>query len=418
MYTRTHVLISAVLIASIATFSVPGRSADASKTAEADASPIPVTLILDETGSLAANGLPNELGAKLAIQDINSHGGVLGRQLKLTDLDSQSSQSKYVTLARKVADSNAAVVMGGILSASRAAIRPIFDRADKLYFYTQLYEGGVCDKDMFSTGVVPTQQLAPMLKYAVKKGLKKWYVIAANYNYGQISAQWVEHFAGKYGAEIVGGSPKFYALTHSNFSNVIPKIQASGADLIVSLLVGNAQSNFYKQWNSTGLNKTTKIMSPVYGTVGQEVSLGGAGEGVLAAFPYMPTANPSPNDAFAAAWKASGTKLIITPTTVSMWNAWHLWAAAANKAGSINRDKVIAALESGVTYDGPAGKVFFDGPTHQVVTPVRLWRDNGHGSFDLVKLLSRKSQPIFIQSKCNLIKSPTMNKQFTPQLGQ
>jgi branched-chain amino acid transport system substrate-binding protein len=418
MHLHKHVLISVIMFVAVAALSLPSYGADAGETAATGASPIPVTLIMDETGSLAANGLPNELAAKLAVAYINSHGGVLGRQLKLTDLDSQSSQSKYVTLARKVADSDAAVVMGGILSASRAAIRPIFDRADKLYVYSQLYEGGVCDKDFFSNGVVPTQQLAPMLKYAVKKDLKKWFVMAANYNYGQISAQWVKFFAKKYGAQIVGGSPKFYALTHSNFSNVIPKIQASGAELIISLLVGSAESNFYKQWKSTGLSQTTKIMSPVYGSLGQQISLGGAGAGVLAAFPYMPTAHPSPKDKLAAAWKASGTNLPLVPNAAASWSAWFLWAAAVEKTGTLDQDKVIAALENGVSYDGPAGKVFFDGPTHQIVTPVRLWRDNGQGSFDLVKTLSTKAEPVFMQSKCNLIKHPDTNKQFTPQFSQ
>lgn len=378
-----------------------------------DSAPIPVASILDETGATSGYGLPMQNATKLAIADINAHGGVLGRQLKLTDLDSQSDQAKYVVLARQVASSDAAVVIGGILSASREAIRPVFDQAKKLYFYAPLYEGGVCDKDMFSTGVVPYQQLAPLLKWAADQGMKKWYVMAANYNYGQISASWVKQFAGTDGATLVGGSPKFYDLTVSDFSNVIPKIQSSGADLIVSLLVGAAQENFYKQWTATGLNKTTKIVSPTYGFGAEQIALGQAGAGILAAWPYMPTANA--DDAFATAWAASGTKQPITPGAASTWNAWHLWAAAANQAGSVDRDKVIAALESGqVSYDSPAGTITMDGPTHQAVLPMKLWRDNGNGSFDLVTTLSDKSEPVFLQSKCNLIANPTLDKQFTP----
>ncbi len=416
MHPAKIAIASTAVFFSIVALSLSGTTYASAGGDDPSNAPIPVTLIEDETGAYTLYGLPMQLGAKLAIQDINSHGGVLGRQLKLTDLDSQSTQSKAVALARQVASSDAVVVMGGILSATRAAMRPIFGRANKLYFYTQLYEGGVCDKNMFSAGIVPTQQLAPMLKWAVDNGLKKWYVIAANYNYGQISAQWTQHFAEAYGATIVGNTPAFYALTKSNFSSVIPKIQASGADLIVSMLVGSAQSNFYKQWSATGLNKTTTIMSPVYGSGAQQVTLGGAGKGVYTVFPYMPTAHASADNTFAAAWKASGTNLTIVPGAVTMWNAWHLWAKAANKADSVKHDKVIAALESGVSYDSPGGRIFFDGPSHQIVTPVSLWRDNGQGSFNLVKLLSSKAEPTFIQSKCNLIKNPGLNKQFTPQL--
>ncbi len=415
MYRGILSFLSAMLFIATISVSVACFGASQNQPADSNASPIAVASILDETGAISGYGLPMQVATKLAIADINKHGGVLGRQLKLQDLDSQSKQSKYVTLARKVAHSDAAVVMGGILSASRAAIRPIFHRAKKLYFYTPLYEGGVCDNNAFNTGAVPTQQLAPLLKWAMGQGLTNWYVVAANYNYGQISAKWVEHYAKAYGASIVGNTPKFYALSKSDFSSVIPKIQSADADLIVSLLVGAAQENFYKQWAASGLNKTTKIVSPTYGYGAEQISLGKAGAGILAAWQYMPTSHPNPNNAFAAAWKASGSKQPITPGAVSTWNAWHLWAAAANKANSVDRDKVIAAFDSGdVNFGGPGGTIHIDGPTHQAVLPMRLYRDNGKGTFDMVKLLTKQAQPTFIQSKCDLIKNPATDKQFVP----
>jgi branched-chain amino acid transport system substrate-binding protein len=416
-YTRTVTVFIVFVVATTLSLASYGSPSGNHSTTE-DENPVPVTLIMDETGSLSTiAGLQIELAAKLAVENINSRGGVLGRQVKLIDLDSQSSQSKAVVLAHQVANSDTVAVFGGILSAARAAMRPIFDRADKLYFYNQLYEGGVCDKDMFSTGLVPTQQLGPLLKYAADKGLKKWYVVAANYNYGQISAKWVQHYADSYGATLVS-APKFFPLTQTNYSTVISKIQTSGANLIVALLVGAAQSNFYKEWASTGLNETTTVVSPVYGDGTEEITLGGAGKGIYAAWPRVLSMHSMKHNEFINAWKASGTNLLLVPTAATMWNAFQLWAAAANKAGSVDRDKVVAALESGVSYDGPAGTVFFDGPTHQIVTPVRLWRDNGQGSFDYVKTLSKKSEPTFLQSKCNLIKHPDTNMQFTPQFNQ
>lgn len=387
------------------------RGASSTGASSAESGPIPVASILDETGPLSGYGLAMQAATRLAVDDINKGGGVLGRKLALTDLDSQSDDANYSVKARDVARGDAAVVMGAITSASRETVRPIFHDAKKLYFYNVLYEGGVCDKNEFVTGETPNQQLEPMLKWASDQGFRKWYVLAANYNYGQISADWVSRFAAQDGANIVGG-PKFFDLTVSDFSGEISKIQKSDADLIVSLLVGAGHQNFYKQWTATGLNKKTKIVSPSYGFGAEQVALKSEGAGIYDAFPYMPS--DAKRDALATAWAADGSKTTITPGAVATWNAWHLWAAAANKAGSIDRDKVIAALEAGVSYDGPAGSIHYDAKSHHAVLPMKLWQDTGKGLMQQVKVLSKEEQPTFEQSKCDLLNNPEQNKQFTP----
>lgn len=388
-------------------------SACRSSTSEAstDSGPIPVTSILDETGALSGYGVAIQQATKLAVTDINDEGGVLGRQLKLSDKDTQSDDGNYTVLARDAASSDAAVVMGGITSASRESIRPIFHAAKKLYFYNVLYEGGVCDKNTFVTGETPNQQLQPLLKWASDQQLKKWYILAANYNYGQISASWVKKFAKENGAEIVGG-PSFFDLTVTDFSTEIAKIESSGADLIVSLLVGAGHQNFYKQWTATGLNEQAQIVSPSYGLGAEQVALGRDGTGIYNAYPYMPS--DAGDDVLAKAWAKAGVKEAITPGAVATWNAWHLWAAAVEKAGSTDRDKVTAALEAGVSYDGPAGTISYDAKTHHAIPSMSLWRDTGAGVMEKVETLSEKAEPTFEQSKCDLVANPEQNEQFIP----
>jgi urea transport system substrate-binding protein len=369
--------------------------------------------LLDETGPLNSYGLPMQAAAKLAIDDINHSGGVLGKQLKLVDDDSQSDIARYTVLARQLATSDVAVVQGGITSASREAIRPIFHSARKLYFYNPLYEGGVCDKNTFVTGVTPTQQLEPLLKWTVDQGKKKWYVLAANYNYGTISASWVQKLAAQYGARIVGG-PSFFDLTVTDFTSQLPKIQASGADTIVSLLVGAGHLNFYKQWTASGMNRTTTIVSPTFGFGSEQVALGPSGAGILSAFPYFQELDTPASAKFNELWKTTGVSGAITPGAESTWVGWHLWAEAVNKAGTTDRDKVIAALETGLSYDGPAGTYKMDPGSHHTIVPMRLWKDDGKGGFQLVTVLSPAAAPTFEQSKCDLIKNPDLNQQFTP----
>ena len=95
--------------------------------------------------------------------------------------------------------------MGGITSASREAMRPVVNRYQALYFYNEQYEGGVCDKFVFCTGVTPAQQLGVLVPWAVEIG-EKFYTLAADYNYGHISADWVKVFLDKAGGSGSAGS--------------------------------------------------------------------------------------------------------------------------------------------------------------------------------------------------------------------
>lgn len=382
----------------------------------ASGDPIKVGSILDMTGGFSGYGLPMESAAQLAIADINSNGGVLGRPLELISADAQSDVAIYTQEARALAtDDEVAVVIGGISSASREAMRPVFKSAQKLYIYPTLYEGGVCDKNTIVTGPTPSQQMEPLLRWAAEQeGLKKWYVLAADYNYGQIAAKWAQVYAEEFGAEIVGG-PTFFDLSVNNFSSEIPAIQASGADLIVSLLVGADQDNFYKQWASAGLNQTTTVVSPVFGFGSEQVTVGPAAEGIVAAWPYVAEVESAESSAFKAAWEAAGIKEAITPSAEAVWNAWHLWAAAANAAGSVDRDSVIATIEAGsVEYVGPGGTLKIDPGSHHAIQPMYLVRADGNGKWEVIEQLTPSADPSYEQSVCDLVANPDINQQFEP----
>ena len=97
--------------------------------AQTAANTITVCSILDATGPINIYGKPMIDSTKLAVADINKHGGVTGKQLNLVAYDGQSSNDKYTQFANQCAlQKHAAVIMGGITSASREAMRPVIDR--------------------------------------------------------------------------------------------------------------------------------------------------------------------------------------------------------------------------------------------------------------------------------------------------
>jgi branched-chain amino acid transport system substrate-binding protein len=376
---------------------------------------IVVGSILDQTGPLNIYGKAMTDATNLAVKDINDSGGLLGRKLKLVSYDAQSANDKYTQYANQLAvQDHAVVIMGGITSASREAIRPIMDRNRVLYFYNEQYEGGVCDKNVFNTGVVPSQQLATLIPWAIKNLGPKLYVLAADYNYGHISADWVKKYAAQSGGQVIGTD--FIPLDVSEFGSTISKLQGARPDAVVSLLVGGNHIAFYRQFASAGLGTSMKIVSPTFGLGNEQVVLSPReAKDIVVAYPYFQELDNPDNQRFVQRWQAAygADYPYITDSAATVWEGWHLWAEAVKKAGTTERGKVTEALESGLTFAGPEGMVKLDGPSHHLVHAVHLARTNDQKGFTIIGSQDAVP-PSYEQSTCDLVKNPNTNQQFTP----
>jgi branched-chain amino acid transport system substrate-binding protein len=218
----------------------------------AEMPPIKIGLLEDQSGEIALFTLPKVHGTQLAVEEINKAGGIMGRQLELIAYDPQFDNSKFQEFTRRLLDKDKVdVLFAGATSASREAVRPIVDGGDVLYFYTNQYEGGVCDGNMIGTGGLPEQQFSTLIPWMMEKYGKKVYIIAADYNFGQISAEWTRKLVAENGGEIVG--QELIPLGVSQFGQTIQNIQKAKPDWLMSLIVGNSQSSFYEQAPAAGL---------------------------------------------------------------------------------------------------------------------------------------------------------------------
>jgi len=376
--------------------------------------PIRVGSILDETGPLNIYGTPMVDATRLAIDHINAGGGVLGRPLELVEVDSKSDQNEYISGAERLASMDLAVVQGGITSASREAIRPVFDDAEMLYFYNVLYEGGVCDINTFVTGTVPTQQVEPLLRWAAENIGPRVYVVAADYNYGQISADWAEAYAPSVGAEIL--ATDFFPLDVSEFGTTLSAIQEADPDVIFSFLVGGAHISFYSQFAASGLSEEMTIVSTTFGVGNEHIALEPAAqENLYVAYSYYQELDTPENAAFVAAWQdAYGSDYpYITDLAVDTWDGWHMWAEATERAGTTDREAVIAELQKGTTFVSPRGLVVMDGAAHHVTVPIRIAVTDGANGFEVIRTYEAVG-PEFEQQQCDLVANPDTNEQFTP----
>ncbi|HUX24113.1 MAG TPA: transporter substrate-binding protein [Burkholderiales bacterium] len=371
-----------------------------------------VSSILDLSGGLDIYGKPMADCMTLAVEEQNAAGGLLGKQLKLASYDPQSNMQLYAQFAQKAAlKDKAAVVMGGITSASREVIRPVLDRYKTLYFYNTQYEGGVCDRDIFCTGVTPGQTVAKLIPYSMKKWGKKVYVLAADYNYGQITSQWVKKFVLENGGSVA--SIDFFPLDVTNFGPAISKIEAAKPDMIVSALVGGAHISFYRQWAAAGMTKKIPLASTTFAGGNEHIVLSPAEcNGFLVSYNYFQNLDTPENKAFKARfYKRFGKDYPnITELAMGTYQGFKLWAAGVKKAGSVDRMKVIEALESGISIDAPSGKVTLDPPTHHCVLNVSI-AEVKDKQLDVIKTFPQQ-KPSDTSAVCNLIKNPNDNQQY------
>ena len=402
-------LIRTLILAGAAAFTPfavdPGRAADET---------VKIGSLYDLTGGLNIYGIQQSEATKLAVEDINAKGGVLGKRIEVVEYDAQSDLSKYTQYANTlILRDKVHVIFGGLTSASREAVRPIIHRNKLPYFYGALYEGGVCDRYAFIMGVTPSQQLTVLMKWAVDNMGKTFYTVAPDYNFGTISAHWVKFYAEKFSAKVVGED--FLPLTTSDFSATLQKIQQSDPKVIVALPVGANQTSFFEQFAAAGLKSKMGVISTNYGSGNQQVVVSpAAGKGIVADQNYFMWIDTPENTKFKDLWKAKyGLKEPIISEANDAWNGVHLWAEAVNKAGTLDTEKVIDALQSSLTFDSPEGEVTLQPGSHHLVHQIYIVKGDDNHGFDVIQTF-KDVKPEYEDEVCDLVKDPSISKQFVP----
>jgi len=372
--------------------------------------------IYDLSGPMQLFGVSQWNCAKMAIDEINDAGGVLGKKLEVKSYDSQSQMQLYNQFANQLGmRDRVAVVQGGLTSSSREVIRPILSKLKTLYIYNTPYEGGVCDRNFFGTGSTPGGYVDLLVNESASRWGKKVYILAADYNYGQITAKWVHKATKEIGGQVVG--EEFFPLDVNQFGPTISKIQSAKPDFVLNVFVGPAHASFYGQWAAAGMNKQIPQVSTTFGSGGEvkrmptEVI-----EGIMTPGSYYEEIDTPANKAWLAKFRARhGTDYgYLTDVSVKEWYGWHLWAAAVKAAGSIDREKVIKAMEAGLQIDGPAGVIKVDAKTHHMSMDMYVSQVKG-GRFEIQKKFPNIA-PTNTGGECDLIARPDTNVMFEPKI--
>lgn len=366
---------------------------------------------VDEGGEQSGTGIGFVEDADVFVD--SGEKGILGREVELLAPDGQSNNNIWQQLTRRlIQEDEVDVLVAGFTSAEREAIRPIVDQHKQLYFYTNQYEGGVADSNTFCTGAICEQQVIPVVDYMVKKFGPRIYTIAADYNFGQLTAAWTSAFAPIVGGEIIG--EEFVPLSVSEFSTVIARVQAAKPDWVFTLLVGQNQSNYYPQAAAAGLEYP--MASTVNMAQGYEHRRFDAPSlnRMYNCVNYMEEIPTARNRAFVKRWyEMFPDDPYIGQMAQNTYFSVHLYAKAARLAGTTDQETVRKTLEAGWTIEAPEGAVFLEPSTHHSSHYIRLATADASHNVSFVREWP-SIQPWWLQRLgVNLVRHPEY-KQYIP----
>ncbi|MBA4784474.1 urea ABC transporter substrate-binding protein [Pseudorhizobium marinum] len=346
------------------------------------------TMAISETGSVQAE--------KLAIEQINAMGGVLGRKIEFIQEDGASDWPTFAEKAKKLlVQDKTAAVFGCWTSASRKAVLPVFEQYNGMLYYPTFYEGLEESPNVIYTGQEATQQILAGIDWVVKeKGAKSFYLLGSDYIWPRTSNKIARKHIEKLGLEVVG--EEYYPLGHTQFNSVINKIKLKKPDVIYAIVVGGSNVAFYKQLKAAGIDlaKEKPLLLTISVTEDEILGIGGENmAGAYAMMKYFQSLDNDNNKAFVEAFKKMwGDDIVIGDVTQAAYLGPWLWKAAVEKAGSFDIDKIKAASPGIELTTAPEGYVKIH-ENHHLWSKARVGHAQLDGQYKVVYETSELMEP-------------------------
>ena len=210
------------------------------------------------TGFLGPLGEFAQMGVRLAAEEINAAGGVLGRPIELVIEDSVNPQTASAKAERLIERDKVAMIIGEISSASALAIGQVANRTKTVFINTgansDALRGASCNPFMFHIEAANSMMVLAVGNYLKSENMikgKKWYSLTADYAFGHDLFRVAKKFVTENGGEFVG--EELVPTDATDFSPYLLKIRQARPDVVASNLAGNQITNFIKQYAEYGL---------------------------------------------------------------------------------------------------------------------------------------------------------------------
>jgi urea transport system substrate-binding protein len=150
--------------------------------------PIRVGVLHSLTGPMASSEVPVVNAIRMAADEINARGGLLGRRIELLVRDGKSDPETFAAEAeRLVAEDRVSVIFGCWTSASRRTVRPVIERLKGLMIYPVQYEGVESSPHLVYAGAAPNQQIVPAVQWLFSRGVRRVALVGSDYVFPHVA---------------------------------------------------------------------------------------------------------------------------------------------------------------------------------------------------------------------------------------
>lgn len=344
---------------------------------------IRIGALCELSGPASTLGTQQELGIRMAVDEINKVGGIDGRLVELIVEDTESKVAAGLAKAKKLVERDGVQALTGIVFSSISlGVQEYVNKEAKIPFLntgsssTAISEPPACGRYSFQAQPSARYYVMPALNAARLHG-KRWAFIADDFPWGRLSVKLMKQAIGlEFDVEVL--AEEYAPVGTTNYAPYIANIAAVQPDVVGMVVFGAGYARVLKQLQQMGVSahKHHYFWSQV-----DAVAAGDAAIGMTAAETYT-YENPSVPRAkeFADAFKAIHNSWP-DPVAARAYTGVELLARAIKDAGGTDASKVVDAL-IGLTHDS------------SVIGPIKI-RDCDHVAEAPVFMIEGKQSDIY-----------------------
>jgi len=350
--------------------------------------PIKVGMVDPLTGVYAAVAQNEVIGVKLAVEQINAKGGVLGRPIELLVEDSANDVGTGVQKTRKLIERDEVnFIIGDVNSGIAQAMAQVTAEKKVLHVVSGGHTDGITGKDckwnvyrVCNTTRMEANSVADLLftKYG-----KKWYFITPDYAFGHTLYDACSADLQKLGGTVTGN--ELTPLGTSDFPAYLIKARAANPDVLLVLVQGSDMVNCLKQIVQFGIDKQIHVAGTQQELESLKAMPPEARIGIWMFEWYWKQANTPHVAEFVAEIRKRSNGNVPTARTWFGYTSMHTFALVANQAKTLDAMKLAQALgdfELPPEVKLQPNKVYYRKGDHQLMTSAFVGEAQAKGESD------------------------------------
>lgn len=356
--------------------------------------PIKVGILHSTSGTMAISEKSVVDATKMAIDEINAQGGLLGRPLQAVFIDGRSDWPYSAKMAEKlINEDKVSVIFGCWTSACRKTVKPVFEKYHHILFYPVQYEGLEQSPNIIYTGAAPNQQIIPAVKWALTNIGKRVFLVGSDYVFPRTANEIIKDQVKAMGGEVVG--EEYLLLGSKDVEGIVKKIVATQPNVILNTINGDSNTAFFQALRKAGITPD-KIHTMSFSIAEDELRHLDVNQmvGDYATWNYFESVPGLINKLFVERFKKKyGQDRVTDDPMEAAYFGVYLWANAVKAANTPNVNEVLRMLK-GQSYAAPEGAVNIDQYNNHTWKWVRIGKIKPDGQFEIVWSSDKAIEPI------------------------